>query len=94
MSITARDLRRLENIKWKIEELIDEAKHIVKGAGGFAYERARSYWIPHIIIALSKEHDYLGGSMVTMADTIEELKDQVEDFAEDVEDDVEEEEWD
>jgi len=68
---------RLEEIKEEMLSLLDEAEHLVRQERG-VYDRAKSYWIPHIKMALTKEHEYLGGSMVTMEDTIEELKEQLE----------------
>jgi hypothetical protein len=37
-------------------------------------DQAECYWMAHIKTALTKDHDYLGGSFVTMDDTIEELE--------------------
>lgn len=76
-AITEYDIDRLEEIKEELLTLMDEAKHLVRSGENLTYERARSYWIPHVIMALTKEHEYLGGSMVTMEDTIEELKEQL-----------------
>ena len=39
--------------------------------------RAEAYWIPHIVCALSHDHGYLGGSMVTLEDTINEIVEHV-----------------
>ena len=35
--------------------------------------RARSYWIPQMIMALKNDHQYLGGAGVSLQDTLEEL---------------------
>ena len=35
---------------------------------------AKSYWLAHIVTALDKDHGYLGGSMGTMQDTIDALR--------------------
>jgi hypothetical protein len=67
------DIDRLEEIRDEIKELLDEATGILRRGGGITYERARSYWLAHIRTALDKDHDYLGGSMVTMQNTIDEL---------------------
>lgn len=37
-------------------------------------ERAEAYWIPQIKTALSEDHGYLGGCMVTMEATIREIE--------------------
>lgn len=68
------DINRLEEIKEEMLELLDEADRLLSGAEGMVYDRAKAYWIPHIKMALTKEHDYLGGSMETLEDTIEELR--------------------
>lgn len=71
---------RLEEIKDEIKELMEEAKHLVRRhADQIVYEQARSYWIPHILMALDKDHDYLGSSMFTMEDTICQMDDDEED---------------
>ena len=63
---------RLTEIQEEMEELIWEVSDLVRGT--CAEDRAESYWMAHIKMALSNNNGYLGGSMVTMADTIEELK--------------------
>ena len=70
------DIARLEQIKEEVLNLIYEAKDIIQSKGqGNTYLRAYSYWIPHVIIALTREHEWGSGSIVCMEDTIEELKD-------------------
>lgn len=65
---------RLMDIKDNIKELVYEAKDLIRGNGSsLDYERARLYWVDHILTALDKENDYLGGSMFTMQDTINAL---------------------
>ena len=64
---------RLREIQTEIEELLDEALHCIRDAGG-STAQADAYWKAHIICALRNDHEYLGGSMVTMQDTIEELE--------------------
>jgi len=38
------------------------------------YERARAYWIPHIIMELQEETEWVGGSMCGMWNTISEME--------------------
>lgn len=65
---------RLMEIKEEIKELLHEAKNIVAQSGDErAWARAKSYWYGHIVSALDKDHEYMGSSMVTMQDTIDEL---------------------
>lgn len=73
--------QRLIEIKDEIKTLLEEAKQIIryKSSNSITWERARSYWYAHIMMALDKEHDYLGGSMFTMEDTINELEEVDED---------------
>jgi hypothetical protein len=65
---------RLTEIKEQMLELLDEAKEIIPE--GMAKERARCYWYAHIKTALLKEHEYLGGSLVTMDATINEISEE------------------
>lgn len=67
-------INELDSIQSQILDLVDQAKDTLK-MGGFegALMRANAYWVAHIICALSNDHGYLGGSMVTLADTIDEL---------------------
>lgn len=69
------DIERLEEIKEKMIELLEEAEYLVRITGNkWIHDRAKSYWIPHIKTALSNDTEYLGKSMVTMEDTIKEIK--------------------
>jgi glycine/D-amino acid oxidase-like deaminating enzyme len=69
------DKYRFEEIKEQIKELLDEAFDLVPD---HARARAESYWYAHISMALDEDHGYLGGSMCSMQDTLEEF-DDVED---------------
>lgn len=66
------DVDRLEEIRDEIKELIGEAEEIIRGS--YEYRAAKAYWIPHILTALDDESEYMGKSMTTMQDTIENLK--------------------
>jgi hypothetical protein len=63
---------RLNEIKEEIKAFLGEAKRMLRGTG-ITWERARSYWFAHILGALDEENEYMGGSMFTMQDTINEL---------------------
>jgi len=65
---------KLTEIKEQMLELLDEAKDIIPE--GMAKERAKCYWYARIKTALLKEHEYLGGSLVTMDDTINEISEE------------------
>lgn len=62
---------QLNDIKEEIKDLIHNAQGMLRGTD--ASDSANAYWVPHILMALDDEHDYLGGSMTSMQDTIEEL---------------------
>lgn len=62
----------LAEIKAGMHELIDRARGLLRGTG-ITGDRARAYWLAHILTALDDDHGYLGGSMCTMDDTIREL---------------------
>jgi len=68
---------RIREIADEIRELLAEAMSIA-GGDDMVYTRARSYWYPHILIALGGDHGYLGGSMCSMEDTANELEEDEE----------------
>ena len=72
--VTSEDLYRLEEIKDEIKSLIQEAEEILRGTS--EEDRAHSYWAAHIKMALDKDHSYLGGSMCTLQDSIESLREE------------------
>ena len=63
----------LEEIKEQIQMLVGEAMDMIPRDGMYA-ARARSYWYAHILTALDNESEFMGGSMTTMQDTIDELR--------------------
>jgi len=68
---------RLIEIKEQMLELLDEAKDLIPE--GITKERANCYWYAHIKTAILKDHEYLGGSLVTMEHTINEINPDEED---------------
>jgi ElaB/YqjD/DUF883 family membrane-anchored ribosome-binding protein len=62
---------RLYEIKTEIADLIAEARELLQDTPEAA--RAEAYWIAHIRCALDNDHDYLGGSMATMQESIDAL---------------------
>lgn len=71
------DGTRFLDIKEEIKELVKEALSMVKQSAATnnqAYDRARSYWYPHILMALDDDHGYMGQSTTSMESTYEELK--------------------
>jgi hypothetical protein len=63
----------LFDIQEEILELLERARFLLHSAPDMAYQRATAYWLAHAKMAITKEHGYLGGSMVTMEDTIQEI---------------------
>ena len=64
----------LRDIQNELLDAVQRAEWLLKQSGfDGARQRAEAYWIPHIVCALSRDHGYLGGSMVTMEDTIQEI---------------------
>jgi len=63
----------LSEIKEQIKQLTYEAMELVPRDAG-AHGRAKSYWFPQILQALDDESEYMGSSMHSMQDTIEELE--------------------
>lgn len=64
----------MEEIKEQIKMLASEAYEMIPRDGMYA-ARARSYWYAHIMTALDDESEFMGGSMHSMQDTINELRD-------------------
>jgi len=70
----------LLDAKEAIEQALEQARTALRALDeDFPYEQADAYWLAHIRTALDKEHGYLGGSMVTMQDTIDTLERKEED---------------
>jgi hypothetical protein len=72
----------MEELREKMFEMIEEIDQFLRRRYGYdnlIYKRAKAYWLAHIEMALSNETGYLGKSMVTMEDTIEEMKMEYED---------------
>jgi hypothetical protein len=71
-------LKTIEEARDEILESLEKAERALRRLGGMPYARAQSYWIAHIETAVKKDHGYIGGSMITMDDTLEELRAKVE----------------
>ena len=63
----------LQEIQEEMLDLLHQAGNIVSGTREAS--AAQAYWLAHIETALTNDHGYLGGSMTTMQDTIEALRD-------------------
>lgn len=89
MSITTQSRQvvvdELGEIQSQILDLVEQARGLLRRNGLHgALMRAESYWIAHVTTAVTHEHDYLGKSMVSLQDTIDEIEDgEDDDTAED-----------
>ena len=70
------DKNRFEEIMVEIKELLDEALELVPE--GYARTRAQSYWYGNMIVNVTDDHGYMGGSMCSMQDTLEEFDEEEE----------------
>lgn len=68
------NLDRLKEIQEEMLELRREAEKLLHKDGGSHYMRAKAYWLAQLKTSLTNEHEYLGGSMCSMQDTIEEIE--------------------
>jgi len=65
-------VEELEYIQEQMQDLLGQAANIVSGTSEAS--SAQAYWLAHIETALTNDHGYLGGSMTTMQDTIDALR--------------------
>lgn len=68
---------RLEEIKDEIKGLLGEADDLLHGTDG--YQRAKAYWLACMHIELDEDHEWMGKSMCSMQDTIDELREPDDD---------------
>jgi len=62
---------RLDDIMREMRELLEEAHDLMKGTSEAG--RMEAYWYPQILMHLTEEHGYLGGSMYPMYKAVEKL---------------------
>ena len=84
MNTTTRDRQEivdeLGEIQSQILELVEQARALLRNNElQGALMRAESYWIAQVTTAISNNHGYLGKSMVSLQDTIDEIKDAEDD---------------
>jgi len=78
---------QLEQLQEQMLQLLGEADGILQGTS--EHSAAQAYWLAHIETALTNDHGYLGGSMTTMQDTIDALRQGEDDRLEDDDIDME-----
>jgi len=66
------NIEALVDIKEQIEVLLDEAKYLLYSAPDGIRNRAKSYWYAHMRTALSDDNEFIGRSMCSMQNTIDE----------------------
>ena len=64
------DKNRFEEIIGEIKVLLEEAIDLVPE--GLSRARAKSYWYANMIINVTEDHEYMGSSMCSMQDTLED----------------------
>lgn len=65
----------LEDLRVRFDELLHEARTLMREVGGGEEERARRTWLAHIEMSLSHDHHWLGGGTDhTMQDTLDGLQ--------------------
>ena len=65
----------LADIHDQITKLMSEARSVVRSLPRHMRGSAEAYWVPHIMIALGGEHEWMtAGHESTMQKTIDELK--------------------
>lgn len=79
MPISQADIDRLNEIKDKMLELLFDAKEIVRWSGDqHQIDRMKAYWHPHIQMALTESHDYMGNGGASLEQCIGALENKVE----------------
>jgi len=66
----------LSEVKEEMLELLNSAREAVRGTSEAS--RAHAYWIAHIRMALDEDHEWLGGSMCTLQDSIDSLREELD----------------
>lgn len=88
-------VNELEDIKDNIKGLAHDAMRAIEqldnAYGRPSAARAKAYWFAHIVCALDNDHMFLGGSMTTMQDSIDEIKREIGEDNEEAEEDEDEE---
>lgn len=70
-------VHELEDFIYETKQRLSKLDRALRQTGDERlYQRARQYWMAHIRTALDKDHSYLGSSMFTAQDAIDELQDE------------------
>ena len=71
---------QLEELAYEIYEKLDEMKAILEEVAPEELEVAQRYWMAHIDGALFNQGGWLGGSYISLADTLARLKEEEEEL--------------
>jgi hypothetical protein len=74
--LTTENIERLRELLTEMKERVQEARDIIHKGPVLQWERAKSYCLAHIEMALDNDHGYIG-SDTTLAEVIDELEDSV-----------------
>lgn len=81
MTLNYKNVDRLEDIYEEMKELLFEVERLIvrcAGENSAITQRAKKYWLAHMMVAMDDNHDYLSKNTVTMLSTIEELREELE----------------
>ena len=70
--------RRLREIAEEIYDMLEEMEDILREVAPEEFERARLYWMAHIDGALLNQKGWLGGSFISLEDTLTALEEEEE----------------
>jgi hypothetical protein len=73
------NLADLKDIKTRLENIVSDAKRIVRRLEPDLRKRAEVYWLPTIEGCIGKDGDALAATMCTLDETIEEVQERVDD---------------
>ena len=66
-------IRRLEELAEEMYAIMDEMEGIIEEVAPEELDRVRSYWMAHIDGALLNRAGYLGGSFISLDNTIKTI---------------------
>lgn len=70
--------RKLRELAYEIYDILDEMEDILREVAPEELERARVYWMAHIDGALLNLKGWMGGSFISLGDTLIELEEEEE----------------
>ena len=89
MSLDKDDADQASELYDTITDAMEQLDRIFKRAKKLTYDRWYSYPKGNIMISLTDDHDYLGGSPITLKELVNDLHDEVNGVTEDEDDEDE-----